>query len=169
LLSPQAAGNTSRSNSRTVASFPLSSSPSGRGTSRSDRVRAGTRPDGSIPALTRRLRRLPSPGGRGRSGNDATVPEFEQARYTCRFMSGTKPLEVRNLKKQFGTVLALRGITFSVEPGEVFGYLGPNGAGKTTTLRIALGLVYPSSGEALMFGKPASNASARQKRSSPLR
>ena len=77
-------------------------------------------------------------------------------------MSASTPLEVRGLKKQFGTIPALRGITFSVEPGEVFGYLGPNGAGKTTTLRIALGLVYPSSGEALMFGQPASNAAARQ-------
>ncbi|MGH8674268.1 MAG: ATP-binding cassette domain-containing protein, partial [Burkholderiales bacterium] len=49
-------------------------------------------------------------------------------------------LDVRDLRKQFGAVSALRGVSFSVAPGEVFGYLGPNGAGKTTTLRILLGL-----------------------------
>ena len=57
---------------------------------------------------------------------------------------------------------ALRGVTFSVAPGEVFGYLGPNGAGKTTTLRIVLGLVRQSAGSASLFGidsaAPASRA-----------
>lgn len=48
-------------------------------------------------------------------------------------------LDVRDLKKEFGAVSALRGVSFSVEPGEVFGYLGPNGAGKTT-LRILSGI-----------------------------
>ena len=50
-------------------------------------------------------------------------------------------LEVAGLRKRFGAVEALRGVTFSVAAGEVFGYLGPNGAGKTTTQRILLGLV----------------------------
>ena len=76
-------------------------------------------------------------------------------------MSASKPLELLHLKKEFGTVAALRGISFSVEPGEVFGYLGPNGAGKTTRLRIVLGLVRPTSGNALIFGKAASDAASR--------
>jgi beta-exotoxin I transport system ATP-binding protein len=71
-------------------------------------------------------------------------------------------LDVRDLRKQFGAVDALRGVSFSVAPGEVFGYLGPNGAGKTTTLRIVLGLVRQSAGSASLFGidsaAPASRA-----------
>src|SRR5262245_25950277 len=76
-------------------------------------------------------------------------------------MSPDKPLELRHLKKEFGTVAALQGVSFSVEGGEVFGYLGPNGAGKTTTLRIVLGLVRPSGGDALIFGKSPSVAAGR--------
>jgi beta-exotoxin I transport system ATP-binding protein len=70
-------------------------------------------------------------------------------------------LEVCDLKKQFGAVSALRGVGFSVAPGEVFGYLGPNGAGKTTTLRILLGLVRPSAGSASIFGIPSSEPASR--------
>jgi ABC-2 type transport system ATP-binding protein len=71
-------------------------------------------------------------------------------------------LEVRELAKQFGSVPALRGVTFSVEPGEVFGYLGPNGAGKTTTLRIILGLTRASSGAASIFGRPPADPASRR-------
>jgi ABC-2 type transport system ATP-binding protein len=62
------------------------------------------------------------------------------------------PLEVSDIRKTFGRVAALRGVSFSLEPGEVFGYLGPNGAGKTTTLRIVLGLVHATSGRVSVFG-----------------
>ena len=70
-------------------------------------------------------------------------------------------LVIRDLKKQFGAVNALRGVTFSVEPGEVFGYLGPNGAGKTTTLRIVLGLVRQTAGSASLFGIDSSVPASR--------
>lgn len=70
-------------------------------------------------------------------------------------------LEVRDLKKQFGSVEALRGVSFSVAPGEVFGYLGPNGAGKTTTLRILLGLVRQSGGSAAIGGVPSGEPASR--------
>ncbi len=59
---------------------------------------------------------------------------------------------VRDLVKKFGSVEALRGISFSVEKGEVFGLVGPNGAGKTTTLRIIATLLTPTSGEVRVFG-----------------
>jgi ABC-2 type transport system ATP-binding protein len=72
-----------------------------------------------------------------------------------------KPLDVHDLTKTFGTVAALRGVSFSVEPGEVFGYLGPNGAGKTTTLRVVLGLVRASSGHVEIFGKAATAPASR--------
>ncbi len=61
-------------------------------------------------------------------------------------------IEVRGLSKRFGTVEAVRDLTFQVPVGRVTGFLGPNGAGKTTTLRTLLGLVRPTSGEALVDG-----------------
>jgi ABC-2 type transport system ATP-binding protein len=61
---------------------------------------------------------------------------------------------VRELSKRFGPVGAVDGLTFSVEPGSVTGFLGPNGAGKTTTLRMVLGLVTPTAGEARINGVP---------------
>jgi ABC-2 type transport system ATP-binding protein len=61
---------------------------------------------------------------------------------------------VSSLTKHFGRVVAVDGLTFSLYPGTVTGFLGPNGAGKTTTLRLLLGLAEPTSGEALVFGRP---------------
>jgi ABC-2 type transport system ATP-binding protein len=63
-------------------------------------------------------------------------------------------LEVRNLSKRFGKTVAVDDLSFTVEAGRVTGFLGPNGAGKTTTMRALLGLVRPSSGEALVEGRP---------------
>lgn len=59
---------------------------------------------------------------------------------------------VDNLHKRYGNFEAVAGITFSVEPGEVFGFLGPNGAGKTTTMRIIAGLIRGSSGRVTVGG-----------------
>jgi ABC-2 type transport system ATP-binding protein len=67
------------------------------------------------------------------------------------------------LRKEYGRKIALHGLDLSVQPGEVFGFLGPNGAGKTTTVKILLGLVRPTSGEARLFGKLAGDAEARRK------
>jgi len=55
-------------------------------------------------------------------------------------------IEVENLTKRYGDVEALRGVSFSVSEGEVFGLLGPNGAGKTSTVEILEGLRTPDSG-----------------------
>jgi ABC-2 type transport system ATP-binding protein len=63
-------------------------------------------------------------------------------------------LEVRNLSKRYGKTVAVDDLSFSVEAGRVTGFLGPNGAGKTTTMRALLGLLRPSSGEALVEGRP---------------
>ena len=66
-------------------------------------------------------------------------------------------LEVDNLQKKYGrgkkTDMALKGISFKVEEGEIFGLLGPNGAGKSTTLNILIGLLTPTSGSVSIFGK----------------
>ncbi len=66
----------------------------------------------------------------------------------------TPVIAVENLTKRYGSVTAVDSLTFSVQPGRVTGFLGPNGAGKTTTLRMLLGLVSPTSGSALVDGKP---------------
>jgi ABC-2 type transport system ATP-binding protein len=63
-------------------------------------------------------------------------------------------IEVAGLTKRFGETLAVDDLSFTVEPGRIVGFLGPNGAGKTTTLRIVLGLVGPTSGNATVEGKP---------------
>lgn len=62
-------------------------------------------------------------------------------------------IEVQNVTKKFNGKTILNGINFHVHKGEIFGFLGPNGAGKTTTLRIILGLLDPTSGEAHVFGE----------------
>jgi ABC-2 type transport system ATP-binding protein len=64
-------------------------------------------------------------------------------------------LHTEGLTKRFGRVSAVEDLTFSVEPGEVFGFLGPNGAGKSTTIRMLLGLIRPAAGAAWIFGHPA--------------
>jgi ABC-2 type transport system ATP-binding protein len=66
-------------------------------------------------------------------------------------------IEVTNLTKKFNEKTVLDGINFEVEECEIFGFLGPNGAGKTTTMRILLGLLKPTSGKALVFGKELDN------------
>ncbi len=58
---------------------------------------------------------------------------------------------VRDLRKRYGRIEALRGISFSVKRGEIFGIVGPNGAGKTTTLRIIATLIKPTSGIVKVF------------------
>jgi ABC-2 type transport system ATP-binding protein len=64
----------------------------------------------------------------------------------------TAVIQVENLHKNYGSVQALRGVSFVVEQGEVFGLLGPNGAGKTTTIEILEGMRTPDSGTARVCG-----------------
>jgi ABC-2 type transport system ATP-binding protein len=61
-------------------------------------------------------------------------------------------IEVDHLRKNFDDVEAVRGVSFEVAPGEVFGFLGPNGAGKTTTINMLCTLAKPTSGRALVAG-----------------
>ena len=63
-------------------------------------------------------------------------------------------IEVTGLRKRFGRVQALDGMTFTVRPGHVTGFVGPNGAGKSTTMRVALGLDAPDAGTATIGGHP---------------
>jgi len=61
-------------------------------------------------------------------------------------------IEVENLTRRFGEFVAVNGLSFSVRPGEIFGFLGSNGAGKSTTIRMLCGLLRPSSGTARVGG-----------------
>src|SRR5512143_1623997 len=67
-------------------------------------------------------------------------------------------LVIDSLCKRYGSVQALDGISFVVQPGQVFGFLGPNGAGKTTTMRIVLDIIHADSGEVTWAGRPAAEA-----------
>ena len=61
-------------------------------------------------------------------------------------------IEVRNLTKHFKRTQALKGVSFNIEQGDIFGYIGPNGAGKTTTIKILATLLLPTMGEAYIDG-----------------
>jgi ABC-2 type transport system ATP-binding protein len=64
-------------------------------------------------------------------------------------------IKISGLKKNYGSVRALRGVDLEVSQGEVFGFLGPNGAGKTTTIRCMLGLIRPNAGSIEILGQDA--------------
>ncbi len=78
-------------------------------------------------------------------------------------------LEVKDLRKTFTRGFsrkkteAVRGISFAVEPGQIFGFLGPNGAGKTTTIKILMGLIFATAGEASVLGAPAGDRKAKER------
>jgi ABC-2 type transport system ATP-binding protein len=67
-------------------------------------------------------------------------------------------LEVADLARRYGDVVALDGLSFTVAPGQLFGFVGPNGAGKTTTMRIILGVLEPDAGSVRWRGAPVNLA-----------
>src|SRR4051812_22892140 len=71
-------------------------------------------------------------------------------------------LAVDDLRKRYGRIEALRGVTLEVGEGELIGLLGPNGAGKSTLVKIACGLVRPSGGRAEIAGAPAGSPQAHR-------
>jgi len=78
-------------------------------------------------------------------------------------------LRTKHLAKTFALgffrkkVHAIRDVSFEVEPGQIFGLLGPNGAGKTTTIKVLLGLIRPSSGEAELLGRKVGDLEAKRR------
>src|SRR6187397_1332405 len=69
--------------------------------------------------------------------------------------AGNGPVLIaRDLRKKYGTLQAVDGVSFEVASGEVFGILGPNGAGKTTTLEMIEGMRKPDSGQVHVLGRP---------------
>ena len=84
--------------------------------------------------------------------SDATMSEVDQA-----------AIDVVELRKVYGRIEALAGLTMRVGRGEVFGFLGPNGAGKTTAVKLLLGLARPTSGEGRVLGAPLGDLEARRR------
>jgi ABC-2 type transport system ATP-binding protein len=72
-------------------------------------------------------------------------------------------IETRNLRKEYGSVQALKGVSIRVEKGQIYGLLGQNGAGKTTLIKILLGIVRISSGDAELLGAPAGTSAIRRR------
>ncbi len=72
-------------------------------------------------------------------------------------------IRTRSLRKVFNGKVAVRSLTLDVPRGEVFGFLGPNGAGKSTSVKMLLGLVFPTSGDAEILGHPAGDVKTRSK------
>ena len=62
-------------------------------------------------------------------------------------------IKTTNLTKYYGNIRGVEDLNLEIKQGEIFGFIGPNGAGKSTTIRLLLGLIYPSGGEAEIFGK----------------
>ncbi len=76
--------------------------------------------------------------------------------------SGDGPvLECRDVRRRFGEIQAVDGVSFHVEPGETYGLLGPNGAGKTTTISMIAGLLAPDGGEVIVGGQPMTTRSIK--------
>src|SRR3989475_5235907 len=73
------------------------------------------------------------------------------------------------LRRKYEQTLAVKDVSFGIEPGELVGFLGPNGAGKTTTLKMLAGLLYPTSGSARVLGYvPWERQGRYRRRFSPL-
>lgn len=72
-------------------------------------------------------------------------------------------IETSSLRKVYGDKAAVDDLTITVEQGEVFGFLGPNGAGKTTSIKMLMGLVYPTSGNARLLGRPLGDRATRKR------
>jgi ABC-2 type transport system ATP-binding protein len=77
--------------------------------------------------------------------------------------AGSAAIETRELRKEFGRIVALAGLTMTVPRGEVFGFLGPNGAGKTTAVKLLLGLSRPTAGHGRVLGARIGDVATRRR------
>ncbi len=76
----------------------------------------------------------------------------------------TAAIQTRGLTRRFGELTAVDNVTFSVAPGQFFGFLGPNGAGKSTTIKMLTGLLEPTAGSIEILGQPFSASALDLKR-----
>jgi ABC-2 type transport system ATP-binding protein len=98
------------------------------------------------------------------------VSRFPSVRFAAPMTSATPAITVENLTKEFhnpslfqrGTIVAVRDLSLTVAPGSVYGLLGPNGSGKSTTMKIVLGLIKPTAGRTLIFGRDSQEVESRE-------
>jgi ABC-2 type transport system ATP-binding protein len=93
----------------------------------------------------------------------AEVAEVSEAAAPRGAAAGTPAIRTVELSKRFGHTVALAGLSMTVPRGEVFGFLGPNGAGKTTSVKLLLGLLKPTSGQAELLGRPIGDLQTRRR------
>ena len=72
-------------------------------------------------------------------------------------------IQTEDLRKSYGSIEALKGVSMRVEPGQIYGLLGQNGAGKSTMVKILLGIVRKTEGEAYLLGEPAGTVATRRR------
>src|SRR5438046_8002558 len=95
--------------------------------------------------------------------------QLAEPKATAADISSDVVIETRNLSKVYRDfwgrqkVRALKALDLEVRRGEIFGLLGPNGSGKTTTIKLLLGLLFPTSGQALVFGRDATEVSKNER------
>jgi len=94
---------------------------------------------------------------------DVEEEETEAAAPTGAAAAGSPAIQTVNLSKNFGRTVALAGLSMTVPRGDVFGFLGPNGAGKTTSVKLLLGLLKPTSGQASLLGRPIGDLNTRRR------
>ncbi len=93
----------------------------------------------------------------------AEVAEETRAAASDGAAAGSPAIKTVDLSKSFGHTVAVAGLTMTVPRGEVFGFLGPNGAGKTTSVKLLLGLLRPTSGQAWLLGRPIGDLQTRRR------
>jgi ABC-2 type transport system ATP-binding protein len=89
--------------------------------------------------------------------------DLRERRANVALSAASPAIHCVELTKRYGSTPALSSLTMTVPRGEVFGFLGPNGAGKTTGVKLLLGLVRPTSGEAWLLGRPLGDVRARRR------
>src|SRR5207302_10491055 len=104
-------------------------------------------------------RRMPADG----LGEQRTVAELPGRQAAAADGAASPAIHTVDLAKRFGKTVALAGLTMTVPRGEVFGFLGPNGAGKTTAVKLLLGLLSPTSGEAWLLGETIGDLKTRRR------
>jgi ABC-2 type transport system ATP-binding protein len=91
------------------------------------------------------------------------VVDLQERQAAAATAAASPAIHCVDLAKRYGKTVALAGLTMTVPRGEVFGFLGPNGAGKTTAVKLLVGLVRPTSGEAWLLGRPLGERQVRRR------
>jgi ABC-2 type transport system ATP-binding protein len=111
--------------------------------------------------MTNEVQRNIDAASQWQSFASASAQLVEEAKTAKPELTGVPVIHVEELKRRFGELEAVKGISFNVYPGEVFGFLGPNGAGKSTTINMLCTLLKPTSGKATLAGYDIGHQAAR--------